>query len=430
MATYQFINPTDQPLGNFRLLDWLENNFRSGDYQRFCCLVAFAKVKPFYKLHDSIQQWNGRRKTSEAVIGIDHRGTSLQALQYALSNFDRVRILHVDYSTFHPKLYIFSGPEKASAYYGSSNFTVGGLETNFEGGVLAEFLLPADQQAFDQVMQCYSSLTSLPAPFLEELTVTGLAGLHAKGLLLDETQARRSAPSSGAASALPNGNPSAPVSSGGFSVKPARPIPKSVLASAASSAGIVLSPVKTPGKKSVISSAHAARASEKVIVPVMTESLVIRVIPHRNGEIHLSKIALDQNPGFFGFPFTGTTVPKKAGNPAYPQRDPDPIVNIRVFDSTGALAGTENRYPLNTIYYETNDEIRITITPAILSALNIPALTTNYPILVMRTSSTAGCDYDCDFYASGSTSYNDYLAVCNQTLPSGGKPVARKMGWL
>lgn len=152
--------------------------------------------------------------------------------------------------------------------------------------------------------------------------------------------------------------------------------------------------------------------------------------PHYNGEILLSKIAVDQNPTFFGYPFTGMTVPKKAGNPTYPQRVPDPIVNIYVYDNTGALVNTATNYPLNTIYYAKKSEIRITITPSILSALNVAAITTNYPILVMTTSTIIGCDYELSFYAPGSAIYNDYLSVCNQSLPSGGKPISRKMGWL
>lgn len=95
MVNFKYINPLDQPTGVFRLIDWLESNFLCDDFQHFCCLVAFAKIKPFYKLHNSIQLWNGKGKDSKAIIGIDHKGTSIQALQYALSNFDNVDILHL-----------------------------------------------------------------------------------------------------------------------------------------------------------------------------------------------------------------------------------------------------------------------------------------------------------------------------------------------
>ena len=50
MANFKYINPLDQPTGVFRLIDWLESNFLCDDFQHFCCLVAFAKIKPFYKI--------------------------------------------------------------------------------------------------------------------------------------------------------------------------------------------------------------------------------------------------------------------------------------------------------------------------------------------------------------------------------------------
>ena len=112
MPNIEFIHPLQQPVGTFRLLDWLKESFQSDDYHQFRCLTAFAKVMPFYKLHSSIQVWNAKGNHSEAVIGIDHMGTSYQALQYALMNFHAVRILHTELATFHPKLYLFYGEKK------------------------------------------------------------------------------------------------------------------------------------------------------------------------------------------------------------------------------------------------------------------------------------------------------------------------------
>lgn len=434
MAHYTYLQPTDQPTGVFRLLDWLEANFCNDDYQDFRCLVAFAKIKPFYKLHPSLQLWNSKGKSSEAVIGIDHKGTSFQALQYALANFDCVNILHVNYSTFHPKLYIFSGQTKATSYYGSSNFTSGGLETNFEGGIIIDFTFPTDQNEFDKFFKSYSSVATLSGSCITKLTPSFLNILNGHGLLLDETKTVKTPHSSTPANTSSNTAASSLPLFGGIHVKPARSIPKNVMVSAASSAGILLtSPQKGNSHPSVSSTGitpNSATPIAPTIMPVITNGLVIQVTPHHNGEIHLSKIAVNQNPTFFDYPFTGMTVPKKAGNPTYPQRVPDPIVNIYVYDNTGALVNTATNYPLNTIYYTKKSEIRITITPSILRALNVAAITTNYPILVMTTSTILGLDYELSFYAPGSAVYNDYLSVCNQSLPSGGKPISRKMGWL
>ena len=420
MPTYRYVRPLDQPSGAFRLIDWMESNFQSDDYQSFKCLAAFAKIKPFYKLHESIQRWNAKGNASEAVFGIDHKGTSYQALQYALANFDIVNVLHVDYSTFHPKLYIFQGSRKASAYYGSSNFTSGGLETNFEGGVIIDFLFPDDQTDFDNLMDAFLSVSSPPLPCAMRLTADSLADMRARGLLLDESAKPKASSASPESATIP--------AFGGFTIKPPRPIPKSVMEAAAASAGIVMEPVKRPRRRTA--APPTSVVSPQIVMPVLPDGFVIQVIPHHNGEILLSKVAVEQNRPFFGFPFTGETVPKKAGNPTYPQREPDPVVNIKVYDKTGALANAVSNYPLNTIYYARKSEIRITITPSILEALRVASITTNYPILVMRRSAEPERDYELAFYECGSPVYDSYLAVCNQTLPSGGKPAARKMGWI
>jgi len=42
----------------------------------------------------------------------------------------------------------------------------------------------------------------------------------------------------------------------------------------------------------------------------------------------------------------------------------------------------------------------------------------------------SGMDYNIEIFSPGSQQYSDYLAVCNQTMPSGGKGQARKFGWI
>lgn len=434
MADIRFVHPINQPTGDFRLLDWLSDNFQSSDYDTFKCLAAFAKIKPFYKLHEYIQKWNEDGKQSEVILGVDHKGTSYQALQYARANFSTVRILHVDYSTFHPKLYIFQGTQKATAYYGSSNFTSGGLETNFEGGTIFTFKLPADQALFDELCISYTSLLTPGTNCTKILTEDFLQELNQREMLLDEDPTKRTTQSSGAkrTSRTQVSDVSEDPLFPPFAVKPAKAIPKSLMTAAAASAGIIVnSPPKTKSQTTLPSGQTTrAQSTKPIVLPLLVDGFVIQISPHHNGEIFLSKLGVDQNKAFFGYPFSGRTVPKKAGKPAYPQREPDPIVNIKVFDSTGTLVNTVTNYNLNTVYYEAKSEIRITITPSILDGLRLSRGSTDYPILVMSNSSEPGCDYDMYFYAKGSQVYDDYLSICNQTLPSGGKPVARKMGWI
>lgn len=432
MPNIEIIKPISQTTGEFRLLDWLNEKFCSDTYNSFRCLVAFAKVKPLYKMYESIQKWQEKGKTTEAIIGIDHKGTSIQALQCALSIFDHTYVLHADHSTFHPKLYIFSGNTEAAIYYGSNNLTPGGLETNFEGGIILTLSLPEDSVLFEQANASFDSLLPSAVSCCLELNNEILQKLHQQGLLLDESVRRieRNASSASSSSAV-NRSPSEKVFAP-YRTKPPKAISKSLLTAAAAHAGIdthttLLRQTSIPSNTGTI---QAHSVPDFPIIPAgIVDGLVMQVTPHHNGEILLSKIAVDQNKSFFGFPFTGLTVPKKPTNPAYPQRDPDPIVNIYVYDSTGTCVKAELRYGLNTIYYTKKSEIRITITPSILEGLNYDG-GTEYPIMVMSNSEFADCDYDLHFYAKGSSEYDSYLSVCDQSLPSGGRAIARKMGWI
>ncbi|MCK6624700.1 MAG: hypothetical protein L6R45_05935 [Anaerolineae bacterium] len=161
------------------------------------------------------------------------------------------------------------------------------------------------------------------------------------------------------------------------------------------------------------------------ISPIAVQALVIQIIPHHNGEVFLSKRAVDKNPEFFGWPFTGWTTPKKGSNKAYPQRIPDPIVNITVFNSSGEPIITHVGYGLNTVFYERRSEVRITVPQDVIRA------SPDDSIMVMKQAETdQPHDYDIEIYVPGSEQYNSYLAVCNQTMPSGGKATPRKFGWL
>ncbi len=362
--------------------------------------MAFAKIGPFLRLEETIKTWIGRGKKIEAIFGIDEKGTSLQALDFALRNFTVTHIArfskHSFNSTFHPKVYIFTGNEKGVAYIGSNNFTVGGLETNAESNVKVEFDINADQEFTSNIQATWNSTFEVSRKLDESL----LSELLESGLILDEKEmtARRMAVGKMAKTSETKAQPEFPV----VLTRPPSPIPKKLL----------------------IEVAPAIKDGEIEVRPV-TEALVIQIIPHQNGEILLSKLAVDQNPEFFGWPFTGKTVPKKETNPSYPQREPDPVVNIAVYDTSDKRVFEAREYSLNTVYYETKSEIRITVPQEVIK--NTP----EYSVLVMSQNAVdEGLDYDIEIFIPGSSMYEKYLASCNQSLPTGGRDVARRFGWI
>lgn len=399
MPRFEILNPNDQPLGKWRLLNQLRACLGSPDFDSLRMTIAFAKTGPLARLAEEIDHWFARKSTIEAVFGIDHQGTSKQALEFALERFTRTWVLHVGpRATFHPKMYFFTGPHRARLFIGSHNLTVGGTEVNWESGVVIDLDRPQDDGIVQQANDIWQSLVSPSA----KLDKANLAAFEKAGLLFDETKQQRRRSTSGAAGS----------SGGGTPVSKFVVVPPSRLPSAAV--------LKTRRK-----TRRRMRQGQASRLPLVAEALVIQIVPHDNGEVFLSKRAADQNPNFFGFPFTGRTTPKKATNPAYPQREPDPIVNLIVYDSAGNVIVRLLRLALNTVYYDTKAEIRITVPPEVVRA--VP----HYSILVMGQSPQGSdYDYDMEIFPPNNPQFGSYFSVCNQILPSGGKAQPRRMGWL
>ena len=412
MIRVSFLRPIDQFNGTHRFLQELQAALQSDDYSELRLSVAFAKVGPLLRLLPFLKAWRQQRKTIEAVLGIDLKGTSKQALEFALKNFDKVYILHSEtHVTFHPKLYLFNGMTKAVCYFGSHNLTVGGTETNLEAGAKIELDRPEDESVYLDALSSWTSLLPNVWPMTRELDEALIAAIFDDDLVFDENaekpkQIRDDQTSPDGSSATPRPTRRTQGMFPHSYPKPPSPIPKEAFPAATAAA---------PGQP-----------TSQQTSTISSEAIVIQIVPHHNGEVFLSKLAVNQNPGFFGFPFTGRTTPKYVRNPSYPQRDPDPIVNITVYDGKGNIALVKTEFALNTVFYTTKSEIRITFSPDLLQVI------ASFSIMVMRRTEEAH-DYDIDIFNPGSPPserYQQYHNSCNQTLPSGGAPQARRMGWL
>lgn len=423
MATINIQSPLDQPSGNNRLLNELTTNLQSADFNDFKIISAFAKVGPLLRLQTHITNWRGSGKSISSIYGIDEKGTSKEALEFSLQYFNQAYVASIGTGlfkpTFHPKIYLFSGATRGIAYIGSNNLTVGGLESNAETYIKIQFSLPLEQPILDDVLRCWTESLTISIA----LTTAIINELVASRKVLDEASMRISrrvttSPPTGAA-APPPPPPAFP----DFRPVPPSSLPRENFRTRTVSAARTTRARTTRSATSAPALAVAATTTTN-LVEQSIEALVIQIIPHHNGEVFLSKLAVDQNHDFFGWPFTGATVPKKATNPSYPQRTPDPIVNIRVYNNLGNVIITHSAFALNTVYYSTKSEIRITVPQNVVT--NAPA----YSIMVMKVSESAGVDYEIDIYTTGSDQFNQYLAVCNQTMPSGGSAQARRFGWI
>lgn len=407
MPTIAIQSPTDQPGGHFRLLDEIKQNLSSPDFISFSFITAFAKVGPMLRLLPFINTWRQKGNKVEAIFGIDEKGTSLQALEFAITSFDNTYIAKVGAGafrpTFHPKIYFFLGPNRALIYIGSNNMTLGGMETNAESLIKLELTLPADNADLSQALRCWTDTLTICLP----LNRTLLGQLVADQFVIDELQMRKNRATNRGAN---TGRATSTINFPAFNVIPPSSLPRTI------STPIRPRPART--------TAAAVPANAPNLNVSNTQALAIQITPHHNGEILLSKVAVNQNPTFFGWPFTGSTSPKKVSNPSYPQRIPDPVVNIIVYDIPGNVILSHTNYNLNTVFYEIKAEIRITVPQNVIQ--NTPDLS----MMVMRESSVVGVDYDIYIYPPTNQDFINYLAVCNQTMPSGGKSTARKFDWI
>ncbi|KQT42506.1 MULTISPECIES: phospholipase D family protein [unclassified Methylophilus] len=405
MPKFTVISPLDQPIGRRRLLDDLKNYLKDRDLQAFGFSVAFAKTGPLYRLVELIDDWRADGKEISAIFGIDHLGTSVQALKFALEKFNAVYITQQRNHSFHPKVYWFSGKTKGIVFVGSNNMTMGGMELNFEAAIELEFEFPNEKEVFDSTLSLFFDLLPDKCPVTQLLTTELLSELEASGVLLDETKRIFHSfavvpKTKGLVDKLP--------------VKPMSSLPAKVLF------GKPLKKKELEKKAEVIKAQAEVVDISKPLIPVA--GFVIQINPHANGEIFLSTRAISQNPAFFGMPFTGQTIPKKGANEAYPQREPDPLCSITVYGKKNKVLYHHSAYPLNTVLYTRNSEIRVTASPLVE---HVP----EYSVLVMTPSELPELDYDMQIFTPDSPDYVQWESVCDQKMPSGGKAVPRKFGW-
>src|SRR5258708_36681699 len=95
MANFSFLRPVDQPNGTRRFIQELQACLTSPDYTKFRFAVAFAKSGPLLRMEADFKKWRAAGKTIEGIFGIDRLGTSRQALEFALDNFEGVFITHM-----------------------------------------------------------------------------------------------------------------------------------------------------------------------------------------------------------------------------------------------------------------------------------------------------------------------------------------------
>ncbi|MGI8610735.1 MAG: hypothetical protein ACR2KH_00430, partial [Sphingomicrobium sp.] len=163
------------------LLTSLIQDATAGKYNEVVFLTAFAKRAGVARLKTALSSLKSSSSSLTAIVGVDHNGTSKEAIADLVQLSDKLFIVHSTRPdvTFHPKAYLFKGATSARLLIGSSNLTAGGLFTNMELSVELEYDLPADGPALAAATAWLPTLSDPAQPFVNEVTAQNLGAMLA-----------------------------------------------------------------------------------------------------------------------------------------------------------------------------------------------------------------------------------------------------------
>ena len=104
-----------QPEGDRRLGDFLRRNLATAKWTEFRAAVAFVKRSGMQHIRAALFEIS-KRGTVRIAVGVDLKGTSIEGLTElleAVGKTGEVWVFHNEnWSTFHPKIYIFASETK------------------------------------------------------------------------------------------------------------------------------------------------------------------------------------------------------------------------------------------------------------------------------------------------------------------------------
>lgn len=142
-----------QPFADGRdLRDFLASVAADDTIDELDVVVAWAKRSGLRRVRAHLEAVRDRPGTTRLIVGIDEGGATRQGLELAREIFSTVHVFHDNsWRTFHPKIYLGVGADRARLLVGSNNLTAGGVFYNYEAALECVLSLPADQGLVDEV---------------------------------------------------------------------------------------------------------------------------------------------------------------------------------------------------------------------------------------------------------------------------------------
>lgn len=190
------VSVLNQPGGQDRLGDALIRLLNEQPHWvSLTAAVAFVKQSGARHLAAPLQGIVTQGTNVRLIVGVDHRGSSREGLQTLLQSViptGQVWVFHNENpSTYHPKVFLFEKPDRATLIVGSGNLSEGGLFTNYEVGLLVDLDMGqlVDSTLVEQVKQNLELLLAdnRVASRLDDALLQQLADLR---MIVTESEAR------------------------------------------------------------------------------------------------------------------------------------------------------------------------------------------------------------------------------------------------
>ena len=180
---------------------WGGNGQRTGDhlvkllvrssprFKVFRACVAFVKASGVLRLAPSFKTFMDKGGLIEIVVGIDEQVTTKQGLELVMKYSTKSYVFHNPASTFHPKFYAFEIPgRRATVLVGSSNFTVGGLYTNYESNLMIDLDLTEsdDRKEYQKILDVFGYVSDIAGGNAKQLSQSVIDDLASAGFVVDE----------------------------------------------------------------------------------------------------------------------------------------------------------------------------------------------------------------------------------------------------
>lgn len=390
-----------------------------GDWDELAFAVAYAKLSGVDHIYEALATAadDGRGRPIRITVGIDQHGTSYEALAALLEALpgpgQKVYVRHNPRSahgapspTFHPKLWLFDYGGSATRIVGSGNLTGGGLFTNCEVGVVQRLQRPHDDGEIDQTLRFLERCSDPGHGDVAELDVGVLDELYKSNLVMSEQAIRNSSRTAARHRMAAGGREGGIGAPGHFPGEDSTAAPP---------------PSARAPRRQPPAGAPAARPAAVPAAPTAAthDEFYIHLTIAAKRELYLAKAPLREDPAFFGLPFTGRTT----GDPAQPQADPWPVVDVTVYDTAGATAAAAAGLQVKFWQYSegdnANDDVRIYL------GRDLQQHIVDGSVLVMRRDPDADLDYEIEIFAPGTADFTRYDALCTNALPNS----QRRYGW-